>query len=200
MIRGSLSEKTKERDRKIYDYLRREVQSFGEFPTIRRIASELRLSSLSMVEASLSRLEQAGLIEKEGRKRTLAGLEKGTAIPVLGTIAAGTPLLAVEQIEGYVHLSEGAARGRELFGLTVRGESMIEAGILPGDIVIFEQTSVLEDGEIGAVLLGEEATVKRFFREAGGFRLQPENRTMEPIFCKECEVLGRLCALIRNYE
>ena len=88
----------------------------------------------------------------------------------------------------------------ELFALKVKGESMIEAGILPNDIVIFEQTKVLENGEIGAILLGEEATVKRFFREKGGFRLQPENREMEPIYCNECEVLGRLCALIRSYE
>lgn len=199
MIRGSISKKTKERDQRIYEYLCKELQESGEFPTVRKVAAALHLSSLSMVEAAYSRLEQAGLIEKDGRKRRLPGLAKGAMVPILGTIAAGAPLLAVEQIEGYLPLPQ-QARGRTLFGLRVRGESMIEAGILPGDIVVFEQTPSLENGEIGAILLGEEATVKRFFREKEGFRLQPENSAMEPIFCKECEILGRLIALTRNYE
>lgn len=199
MQKGALSKKTIARDRRVYEYLRRALQEGEEFPTIRKIAADLHLSSPSIVAASLARLEQEGLLERQGRKRSLSGFSKGAAVPLLGTIAAGAPLLAIEQIEGYLPFPQ-KARGRELFALRVRGESMIEAGILPNDIVIFEQSKILADGEIGAILLGEEATVKRFFREGSGFRLQPENREMEPIYCKECEVLGRLCALIRDYE
>ena len=192
--------KTKERDLRIYEYLRKELQAGRGFPTMRQIASALSISSLSLVEASFLRLEQEGLIRREGRKRSLPGLYENAAVPLLGTIAAGAPLLAVEQIEGYLPIQKELARGRSLFALRVRGESMINAGILPGDTVVFEQTPILENGEIGAILLEEEATVKRFFKERDHIRLQPENDEMEPIRCTDCKILGRLVALVRNYE
>ncbi|HQH63727.1 MAG TPA: transcriptional repressor LexA, partial [Clostridiales bacterium] len=118
---------------------------------------------------------------------------------LLGTVAAGSPLLAYEDIEEYLPYSGRSARGKKLFALRVRGDSMVNAGIFDGDIVIAEQTPDARDREIVVALLEDGATVKRFFREGGGFRLQPENDSMEPIYCKEVLILGRVIALIRNY-
>lgn len=200
MIKGSISKKTEERDERIYGYIRKEARRSGEFPTIRGIMKALHLSSPSMVESALLRLEAKGLIERNGRKRRLAGFAAGIPVPILGTIAAGVPLMAAEQIEGYVHLPAHGARERELFALKVRGESMINAGILEGDIVVLEKVSTVENGEIAAVWLEDAATVKRVYREEGRIRLQPENDGMAPIYTDHCEILGRVVTLIRDYE
>ncbi len=200
MIAGSVSEKVKNRDRRIYEWIAAKVRAEGRFPTVREIMAEMKLSSPSMAQSALNRLEEQGLILREGNHRRLAGFSQGVPVPVLGTIAAGVPLMAEEVIEGYVHIRPELARDKELFALKVRGDSMIRAGILEGDTVVLEKTAAVEDGEIAAVWLEDAATVKRIYREKGGVRLQPENPAYEPIFAKDCLILGRVVALVRSYE
>ena len=200
MIAGSVSEKVKNRDRRIYEWIAAKVRAEGRFPTVREIMAEMKLSSPSMAQSALNRLEEQGLILREGNHRRLAGFSQGVPVPVLGTIAAGVPLMAEEVIEGYVHIRPELARDKELFALKVRGDSMIRAGILEGDTVVLEKTAAVEDGEIAAVWLEDAATVKRIYREKGGVRLQPENPANEPIFAKDCLILGRVVALVRSYE
>lgn len=200
MVKGSISKKTEERDERIYGFLLKEFGQTGSFPTIRRIMQALNLSSPSMVESALLRLEAKGFLEKQGRKRSLAGVAPGLPVPLLGTIAAGEPLMAAEHIDGFIHLPAQEVRGRDLFALRVRGESMINAGILEGDVVVLEKCATVENGQIAAVWLEDAATVKRVYREEGRIRLQPENDGMSPIYTDRCEILGRVVALIRDYE
>ena len=119
---------------------------------------------------------------------------------MLGTITAGQPIAAIEEIEGYIPLSDFNGDAKDLFALNVRGDSMIEAGILDGDIVILRQTPVAHNGQIVAAMLDGEATLKRFYKENGRFRLQPENSSMEPFIVDEVVILGTLVALYRRYE
>ena len=125
--------------------------------------------------------------------------EKSTNVPIMGRVAAGMPILAVEDIEGYVPVPESIRRGRELFALRVKGESMINAGILDGDVVVVNRTPVAENGDIVVALVDDSATVKRFYKEKGHFRLQPENDDFEPIIVDEVVLLGTVITLIRNY-
>ncbi|MBQ7089969.1 MAG: repressor LexA [Clostridia bacterium] len=189
---------TRERDLRALRYLEQYQADYGRFPTVRELQQALKLSSTSLAQAILDRLERAGRIERDDRNRRL--IHGGSSVPILGTIAAGRPIMAEEQIEGYLPVDPALARGRTLFALKVRGESMIDAGILPGDTILLEQTSTVENGEIAAVWLEDAATVKRVYREQGRIRLQPENKTMEPIYTPTCEVLGRVIGLVRSYE
>lgn len=200
MIKGSVSEKIRARDQRALEYIQAQVRQSGRFPTVRELAAALHLSSTSLATACLDRLEREGYIEREGRHRALAGFTPGAVAPILGTIAAGVPLMAVEHIEGYLPVDPALAKGRDLFALRVRGESMIGAGILPGDTLLLEQVSAVRNGEIAAIWLEDAATVKRFYREEGRYRLQPENNEMEPIYTDRCEILGRVIGLVRNYE
>ena len=200
MIKGSISEKVKARDRAVYQAVCRRVEQEGRFPSVRELMKELSISSSSMVASSLNRLEEQDLILRSGRHRLLPGQGRGLPIPILGTIAAGEPLMAAEHIDGYLRVGAELATNRTLFALRVRGDSMINAGILEGDTVILEQTATVENGEIAAVWLEDAATVKRLYREKGMIRLQPENDSLEPIYTKECLVLGRVIGLVRNYE
>ncbi len=200
MIKGSVHPKTVARDERAMAYIKDYVAATGRFPTVRELASALHLSSSSLAAAVLDRLEARGFLVREGRHRRLAGIPGGASVPILGTIAAGAPLMAVEHIEGYLPVDPALARGKELFALRVRGESMINAGILPGDTVLLERTPTVEDGQIAAVWLEDAATVKRVYREKGRIRLQPENDEMEPIYTQACEVLGRVIGLVRRYE
>lgn len=188
------------RDMRALQWIRAAVERQGRFPTVRALQQAMGLSSTSQAAAMLDRLEAQGAIERDGRYRRLAGDRGSIPVAVLGTIAAGAPLLAAEQIEGYLPVDPAIARGRALFALKVRGESMINAGILPEDTVLLEQTSAVENGAIAAVLLEEEATLKRVYREDGRIRLQPENDAMDPIYTQDCQILGRLIGLVRNYE
>lgn len=200
MIKGSIANKTKNRDAEALTWIKGQVEQQGRFPTVRELQAALGLSSTSIAAAILDRLEAQGAIQRDGRHRRLAGAKGSVSVAVLGTIAAGVPLLAAEQIEGYLPVDPAVARGRTLFALKVRGESMINAGILPQDTVLLEQVSTVEDGEIAAVLLEDEATLKRVFREDGRIRLQPENDGMEPIYTQDCQILGKLIGLVRSYE
>ena len=131
--------------------------------------------------------------------RQIAGEEKSASVPVVGKVAAGEPITAIQNIEFYVPVPEQLKRGRELFALRIQGESMINAGILDGDIVIVNRTPVAENGEIVVAMVDDSATVKRFYKENGHFRLQPENDSYEPIIVDEVVLLGKVVSLIRNY-
>ena len=186
---------------KILDYLK-ECSADGRVPSVREICEKTGLSSTSTVHHHLKSLEERGLIEREhgvNRCIRITGEEKSATVPVLGRVAAGIPILAVEEIECYVPVPEHLKRGRELFALRVQGESMINAGIFDNDIVIVNRTPVAENGEIVVALMGDEATVKRFYKENGHFRLQPENDSFEPIIVNEVVLLGKVISLIRYY-
>ena len=187
---------------KILDYLK-ECSVEGRVPSVREICTETGLSSTSTVHHHLTALEEKGLITREhgvNRCIKISGEEKSAGVPVLGRVAAGYPILAVEDIECYVPVPENLKRGRELFALRVQGESMINAGILDNDIVIVHRTPVAENGEIVVALVGDEATVKRFYKENGHFRLQPENDSFEPIIVDEVVLLGKVISLVRYME
>ncbi|NLX92416.1 MAG: transcriptional repressor LexA [Clostridiales bacterium] len=190
-----------EKQREIYDYLLERTQD-GVPPSVREICSAVGLSSTSSVQANLAALELAGYISRDPMLkrsiRIVGQAENITQVPLLGTVAAGQPILAVEDVECYIPYA-GAGSGKALFALRVRGESMINAGILDGDIVFVEKTPVAANGEIVVALLEDEATVKTFYKEKGHFRLQPENDTYEPILCDEVMLLGKVVGLLRYF-
>ena len=191
-----------ESQRKIYEFLVEKAKE-GITPSVREICAAVGLRSTSSVQANLDSLEAAGYIERPPmlkRVIKICGMAENVAqVPLLGTVTAGMPILTVEEVEGYLPFSHPGADGKELFALHVRGESMINAGILDGDIVIVERIPTASNGEIVVALLGDEATVKRFYKEDGHFRLQPENDTFEPIICNEVVILGKVIASYRYY-
>ena len=187
---------------KILEYLKK-CSADGRVPSVREICDEVGLSSTSTVHHHLSALEEKGFIAREhgvNRCIRIAGEEKSASVPVLGRVAAGNPIVAIEDVECYVPVPEQLSRGRELFALRVQGQSMINAGIYDNDIVIVNRTPVTENGEIVVALVDDSATVKRFFKEDGHFRLQPENDAFEPIIVDEVILLGKVISLVRNYE
>lgn len=190
---------------KIYDYLLE--RKGGIPPTVREICQATGFKSTSSVHAHLSSLERLGYITKQaGLTRTVVIKNNdetppsGISVPIIGTVTAGQPIYAFEETLGYVTVDESVARGRQLFALRISGESMINAGILDGDTVVFVKQPVAENGEIVVALIDDEATVKRFFKEDGCYRLQPENPNFEPIIVDDVEILGKVVALIRNYD
>jgi repressor LexA len=195
------------RQREILTYLMDSMQERGYPPSVREIGAALGLTSSSTVHSHLAALEKKGFIHRDPSKpRAIEILKDGTSqpprrsipVPVLGRIAAGQPLFAEENIEDIFPLPRDFVREDASFILRVRGDSMIEAGIYDGDYLVFRQQSTANNGEIVAALLGEEATVKRFYREKDHIRLQPENRTMTPIVTRDVAVLGKAVALIRR--
>lgn len=187
---------------KVYDYISLCAQD-SRVPSVREICTATGLKSTSTVHLHLKTLEEKGLIEREkgfNRCIKLSKTEKSTNVPVLGRVTAGVPILAVEDIEMYIPVSESLRRGRELFALRVVGESMIGAGILDGDVVIVHRTPVAENGAVVVAMIEDEATVKRFYKEEGHFRLQPENDAFEPIIVDEVVLLGTVVALYRNID
>ncbi|MCR4616232.1 MAG: transcriptional repressor LexA [Clostridiales bacterium] len=191
-----------ETQRRIYDYLIEKLQD-GVPPSVREIASAVGLKSTSSVQANLNALEEAGYISRDPLLkrsiRIVGQAENVTNVPLLGTVTAGSPILAVEQIESYLPFSGKYANDKSLFALHVRGESMLNAGILDGDIVIVEKTPSARNGDIVVALIEDEATVKTFYKEDGHFRLQPENDAYEPIIVNEVIILGKVVSLIRYF-
>ena len=195
-----------EKENDVYRYICESTEINGYSPSVRDIQEALGIKSTATVHSYLNKLETKGYIQKaQGKSRTLRvetapSAPASSSIPILGQVAAGLPVLAQENCEGYIEFCppKGSLRG-ELFALKVKGESMIEAGILNGDYVIVNRTNYVDNGEIAVVLIGEEATVKTFYRENGYFRLQPENKEMEPIITKEVYILGKVIANIRYY-
>lgn len=188
---------------KIYEYLMECAQNGMTTPSVREIGAAVGLKSTSSVQANLDALEREGYIERDPLKkrtiRLLGQAENVTHVPIVGTVAAGTPILAVEQNEGYVAYSGHINRDNPLFALKVKGESMIQAGILDGDLVIAEKTPVANNGDMVVALVDDSATVKTFYKEKGHFRLQPENDEYEPIIVDEVVILGKVVAVQRYY-
>jgi repressor LexA len=190
------------------------VDEHGYPPTVREIGEAVGLASPSTVHAHLANLERAGLIKRDPTKPRALELRRDpkpeTAraddvhrLPLLGEIAAGGPLLAEQNVEEYVAVPEPLARGGEEFLLRVKGDSMINAGILEGDLVVVRRQQDARNGDIVVALAGadetaDEATVKRFFRENGRIRLQPENDALEPIYTDYVEVLGKVTGVFRS--
>jgi repressor LexA len=195
------------REKEVYDYICATKAENGYSPSVRDIRDSLGIKSTSTVHAYINKLEEKGYIRKQdGKSRTLtpddnlAAAKNKNKIPILGQVAAGAPILAQQNIEGYIDFTAplGNTYG-ETFALRVKGESMIEAGIMDGDYVIVCRTSYVDNGDIAVVLIEDEATVKTFYREDGHFRLQPENSSMKPIIAKELYVLGKVIANVRYY-
>lgn len=185
----------------ILDYIRDRIDE-GLPPSVREICAALEIKSTSTVHKYLQELQERGLIEKGSRLNRAITLpdDRSVRVPLLGTVTAGQPILAVEEAEGYIPFRGHGLRSRDLFALRVRGESMIQAGILDGDIVVIRRTPAAENGDIVVALVEEEATVKRFYKENGHYRLQPENDAMEPIIVDSVVILGRVISLLREYE
>ena len=183
----------------VYDYLCSTMAERAVPPSVREICAATGLRSTSTVHSHLKSLEALGYITRDaGLNRSIHIVGASAAkVPILGKVTAGLPILAVEDIEGYIPYPDKS--GKELFALHVDGLSMINAGILDGDYVIAEKTPVAENGEIVVGMIGDEATVKRFYKEKGTFRLQPENPDFEPIISDEITILGKVIAVIRYY-
>ena len=191
-----------ESQKKVYDYLKSRAQG-GLPPTVREICKATGLKSTSSVHAHLKTLEREGYISRDAglnRAIHLVGEQPTVQVPVVGRVAAGQPILAVEEVEGYVPFCPPNQNADDYFALRVRGESMKCAGILDGDIVVIRRTPTAENGQIVVALVEDEATVKRFYKENGHYRLQPENDAMEPIYVDSVSILGRVVALLREYE
>ena len=186
---------------KIYDFLKDRSQ-YGIPPSVREICAATGLKSTSTVHAHLKALENLGYISRDAglnRAIHIEGCEQTAQVPILGKVTAGLPILAVEEIQGYLPITASQQRGRELFALTVQGESMKNAGILDGDYVVVERTPTARDGDIVVALIEDEATVKRLYRETDFVRLQPENDAFEPIYAKEVIILGKVVSVVRYY-
>ncbi len=197
-----------QKEKDIFDYINDCIEKNGYAPSVRDICSAVGIKSTSSVHEYLRRLETKGYIKKSSGKSRALSLESGVSsesskmkkVPILGKVTAGQPILAVENYEGFVDFPVTMARGKaNLFALRVMGESMIEAGILDGDIVVVESKRYADDGEIVVAMIDDEATVKRFYKDNGRIRLQPANHTMEPIYTKEVMVLGKVIANFRFY-
>ena len=195
-----------QKEKDIYDYINDCIEKNGYAPSVRDICAAVGIKSTSSVHEYLRRLETKGYIKKSSGKSRALSLESGVSnesskmkkVPILGKVTAGQPILAVENYEGFVDFPVTMARGKAgLFALRVMGESMIEAGILDGDIVVVESKRYADDGEIVVAMIDDEATVKRFYKENGRIRLQPANHTMQPIYTKEVLVLGKVIANFR---
>jgi repressor LexA len=197
------------RQQEIFDFIKRYSAKYGYPPTVRDIGKAVGLASSSTVHAHLANLEKAGLLRRDPAKpRALELLDRATdavknvvrpnGLPLVGQVAAGVPVLADENIEDYVPVPELVGGDDGEFVLRVKGDSMRDAGILEGDLVVVRPQDVASDGDVVVALVGEEATVKRFFREVDHVRLQPENPTMEPIRTKEVRVLGKVVGLLRR--
>ncbi len=197
--------KRDEKRAEILEFVTSKVTEEGYVPSVREICKAVGLSSPATVHYHLNQLCEEGLISKEPNKKRVIRLTNQTAngayikVPLVGRVTAGQPILAVEDIEDYIQVPADRIRGRETFALTVRGDSMVNAGILDGDIIIVQRTPVAEDGQIVVALLGDEATCKRFYRDGRRIRLQPENDAYAPIYADEVQILGRVIALHR-YE
>ena len=192
----------------ILEFIRREIKRKGYPPAVREIGEAVGLSSSSTVHSHLTVLEEKGYIRRDPTKpraiEVLVGNDNNLTrkelvdVPIVGRVTAGQPILAVENIEDTFPLPKDFVRNDNVFMLRVQGESMVEAGILDEDFVLVRQQNTARNGEIVVALIGDEATVKRFFKEKDHFRLQPENQLMEPILVKEVSILGKVTGVFRR--
>ena len=209
-----------DRQASVLEYIKQTLQNNGYPPTVREICEAVGLKSPATVHSHLKTLEDKGYIKRNSSKQRALEIvdfqhtqmpheneyfedisnKEMAEVPLLGAIAAGQPLFAEEQIEDVFPLPlDFLNSNNQLFMLRVRGESMIEAGILNGDLIIVEKTPIVRNGEIAAILIEDSATVKYFYKENGYFRLEPANSEMSSIITRECEVLGRVIGLMRRF-
>ena len=211
------------RERDILKFIQKEIEARGFAPSVREICKAVGLNSTATVQGYLKVLEENGFVKKESQKgRTLRLIKnyKGETVisdqlgisptkeyytnkemvnvTLIGKITAGQPILAVENITDTFPIPLDFVGNSESFMLTVRGESMIEAGILDGDYILVKRTNTAENGEIVVALIDDEATVKTFYKEKGYIRLQPENSTMDPIIVPDCKILGKVSGVFRK--
>lgn len=205
MSYGKISNKQKE----ILDYIKSEIINRGYPPAVREICEAVNLRSTSSVHSHLETLEKNGYIKKDPTKpRAIEIIDDSfnvtrkeiVNIPIIGTVTAGQPILAVENIDGYFPILARDIPDTETFMLKVKGQSMINAGIFDGDQIIIQKQSVADNGDIVVALIDDSVTVKRYFKENNYFRLQPENDAMEPILVSELTILGKVVGLFRRYH
>jgi repressor LexA len=203
-----------ERQRQILDFVTKYADAHGYPPTVREIGEAVGLASPSTVHAHLANLERAGFLKRDPTKPRAIELRREPRapavadsevhkLPLVGEVAAGGPLLAEENIEDYVAVPEPLSRGGEEFLLRVKGDSMVDAGILDGDIAVVQRQQDARDGDIVVALAGDdesadEATMKRFFKEDDRIRLQPENEALEPIYAAHVQILGKVIGVFRQ--
>lgn len=217
MVRKEKKVELNRREKAILKYIEKQINANGYPPSVREIGKAVGLSSTATVHGYLSKLEDKGYIKKESQKGRTLRLLKGSGkdekqeeiknlysgkemveVPVIGKITAGEPILAVENVMDTFPIPIDFVGNAESFMLKVRGESMIEAGILDGDLILVKKQNVANNGEIVVALIGEEATVKTFYKEQGHIRLQPQNSTMDPIIVPNCEILGKVAGVFRK--
>ena len=205
MPNGKISEKQKE----ILEYIKQEILNKGYPPAVREICEAVHLKSTSSVHSHLETLEKNGYIRRDPTKPRAIEIMDDTFnltrrgmvnVPVIGNVAAGQPLLAVQNIENYFPIPAEYMPNQETFMLKVKGESMINAGILDGDHILVERQSTASNGEIVVALVDDSATVKTYYKEDGHYRLQPENDTMDPIIVDECSILGKVFGVFRFFS
>jgi repressor LexA len=195
------------RQEEILDFIKQAVREKGYPPSVREIGAAVGLNSSATVHSHLNSLENKGMIRRDPTKpRAIEILDDdfqtvvdAVAVPVVGRVTAGAPILAVENIEDYFPMPRQVIRDQEVFILQVRGDSMIEAGILDSDYVIVRKQSAADNGDIVVALLGDEATVKTFYKEKTHVRLQPENSALSPILTQNVKILGRVIGVFRLF-
>ena len=205
MANGKISKKQSE----ILEYIKEQILEKGYPPAVREICEAVHLKSTSSVHAHLETLEKNGYIRRDPTKPRAIEIcddsfqlvrNEMTSIPIIGTVAAGQPILAAENIEGYFPVPVDMVPNAETFILKVKGDSMINAGIFSGDQIFVERTNVARNGDMVVALVGDSATVKTFYKEQGHVRLQPENDTMDPIIVDDCDILGKVFGVFRLYR
>ena len=193
------------KEKEVYEFIKKQIEKEGYPPSVREICAAVGLSSPSTVHRYINSLEDKGFIVKRGSKKRAISLAKQEndvevmSVPVVGSVAAGQPILAEENIEEYFPLPANYAKGREIFMLKVRGVSMINAGILDGDFVVVESCSAASNGQIVVALIDDSATVKTFYKEGDHIRLQPENDALLPIITKDAKIIGKVSGIFRKY-
>ena len=202
MAYGKISSKQRE----ILEYIKQEILNKGYSPAVREICEAVHLKSTSSVHSHLETLEKNGYIRRDPTKpRAIEIIDDNfnltrrevVNVPIIGQVAAGQPLLAVENIENYFPIPTEFMPNAETFMLKVKGDSMINAGIFNGDKILVQKQSDAQNGDIVVALVDDSATVKTFYKEDGHFRLQPENDTMDPIIVNECSILGKVFGIMR---
>ena len=194
------------KQREILEYIKQEILNKGYPPAVREICEAVHLKSTSSVHSHLETLEKNGYIRRDPTKpRAIEIIDDNfnltrrevVNVPIIGQVAAGQPLLAVENIENYFPIPTEFMPNAETFMLKVKGDSMINAGIFNGDKILVQKQSDAQNGDIVVALVDDSATVKTFYKEDGHFRLQPENDTMDPIIVNECSILGKVFGIMR---
>ncbi len=189
----------------VKEYIESYIEDYGYPPSVRDISNGLNIKSTATVYKYVNRLNDMGLLVKSGNKNRAINVKSRlnkndfASVPLVGKIAAGTPITAIENIEDTYELPSKLFSSDDLFMLTIEGTSMIDAGIENGDKVILKQTAVCENGDIVAAMIDDSATVKRFYKENGRVRLHPENPTMDDIIVDDCVILGKVVGLIRKF-